>query len=236
MDQYILAPKLKIVIMGQYGVGKSSLILSYIRGSYQSDVNMTMGVVFFSKTLDLANNEKVVLNIWDTAGSERFHSLVPMYIRDALTILLCVDVPNIKTIKDSIQKIKETNSSAKIIIVATKTDLLYYDKDESTITSDYGKETMGWAPSQNDLLAFGLLWMEINDYSIAEGYQIIFVSSLTNLNVSYLFYVAAVESYVIYKNIQIEKKNITYGYGSKSGWGSGLEKNTNVNVAKNTCC
>lgn len=80
----------KIIIAGSQGVGKSSLLLRYVDNVWSDNLLSTIGVDFKFKTIQL-NGEKVKLQIWDTAGSEAFKSIVSAYYRGADAVMLVFD-------------------------------------------------------------------------------------------------------------------------------------------------
>lgn len=73
--------KHKVVFVGDSGVGKTSIIHHFIHGTFVDRYKTTIGIDFKSKTLYLSDST-VRLQIWDSAGQERFRSLIPSYIRD----------------------------------------------------------------------------------------------------------------------------------------------------------
>jgi len=87
------AQVVKIVLLGDSGVGKSSLALRFVTNEFKPYSECTIGASFMSKTIsvqderpiDNANtntrSKKVAFKIWDTAGQEKYHSLAPMYYR-----------------------------------------------------------------------------------------------------------------------------------------------------------
>uniref|UniRef100_A0A1B6FI41 small monomeric GTPase n=1 Tax=Cuerna arida TaxID=1464854 RepID=A0A1B6FI41_9HEMI len=82
---------LKILIIGESGVGKSSLLLRFIEDTFDPDQATTIGVDFKTTKLTIDGNT-VKLAIWDTAGQERFRTLTPSYYRDAQGAILVYDV------------------------------------------------------------------------------------------------------------------------------------------------
>src|SRR3569832_832702 len=86
----------KVVILGDSGVGKTSLVIRYVRGTFQPFQEPTIGAAFVSykETIDdedLTDNV-VTFKLWDTAGQERYHSLTPLYFRGAHVALLVFDI------------------------------------------------------------------------------------------------------------------------------------------------
>jgi len=82
---------LKILIIGESGVGKSSLLLRFIEDKFDPDQSTTIGVDFKTRKLTV-DGSTVKLAIWDTAGQERFRTLTPSYYRDAQGAILVYDV------------------------------------------------------------------------------------------------------------------------------------------------
>uniref|UniRef100_A0A023FGP6 small monomeric GTPase n=1 Tax=Amblyomma cajennense TaxID=34607 RepID=A0A023FGP6_AMBCJ len=87
---------LKILIIGESNVGKSSLLLRFTDDVFDPNLAATIGVDFKVKTLTVDGN-KAKLAIWDTAGSERFRTLTPSYYRGAQGAILVYDVCNHST-------------------------------------------------------------------------------------------------------------------------------------------
>ena len=82
---------LKIVIIGECSVGKSSLLLRFTDDSFDQEMEATIGVDFKVKMLDKQGN-RVKLAIWDTAGQERFKSVTRSYFRGSIGVLICYDI------------------------------------------------------------------------------------------------------------------------------------------------
>ncbi|XP_044739959.1 ras-related protein Rab-18-B-like [Chrysoperla carnea] len=87
---------LKILIIGESGVGKSSLLLRFTEDNFDPEQALTIGVDFKTKLVTIDGNT-VKLAIWDTAGQERFRTLTPSYYRDAQGAILVYDVSNAST-------------------------------------------------------------------------------------------------------------------------------------------
>ncbi|XP_015793684.1 ras-related protein Rab-18-B [Tetranychus urticae] len=87
---------LKILIVGESDVGKSSLLLRFTDDTFHNEVPATIGIDFKSAYLDV-DGVNVKLAIWDTAGSERFRSLTPSFYRGAHGAILVYDVTKRET-------------------------------------------------------------------------------------------------------------------------------------------
>lgn len=120
----------KIVLLGPMGAGKSSLIHRLRTGEYLSDSESTIGTSYIGHTVHHRGN-RINMGIWDTAGSERFKYFLPIFIRGAKVICLCFEQYNVPTTSAFIKYIQDTNNEAKVIVVATKSDIISLNNLES---------------------------------------------------------------------------------------------------------
>ena len=85
--------KLKILIIGDSTVGKTSILNRFCKNEFSWNYLATIGVDFFSKDIEFTNPNKLIrIKIWDTAGQERFKSLSKSYFRNADGIIIVFDV------------------------------------------------------------------------------------------------------------------------------------------------
>ncbi|XP_050432565.1 ras-related protein Rab-23 [Adelges cooleyi] len=117
---------LKVVIVGNGAVGKSSMIQRYCRGTFTRDYKKTIGVDFLERQIE-CNGEDVRLMLWDTAGQEEFDAITKAYYRGAQACVLAFST----TDRDSFEaihswKIKVEDECGKIptVIVQNKVDLI----------------------------------------------------------------------------------------------------------------
>ncbi|XP_071812787.1 ras-related protein Rab-18-like [Apostichopus japonicus] len=128
---------LKILIIGESGVGKSSLLLRFTDDTFDPEQAATIGVDFKVKSLTVDGN-KAKLAIWDTAGQERFRTLTPSYYRGAQGVILVYDVSNSQTFQKLDQWLNELDT------YSTKSDIVKMlvgnkiDKDKREISRDQG--------------------------------------------------------------------------------------------------
>lgn len=83
--------QVKLVLLGEAAVGKSSLVLRFVNNEFQENKEPTIGAAFLTQKCKLDDNV-IKFEIWDTAGQERFHSLAPMYYRNAQAAIVAYDV------------------------------------------------------------------------------------------------------------------------------------------------
>lgn len=116
----------KVVMIGNSGVGKTSLTNRWINGSFCADVEPTIGANHLSKRVSVEGHD-ISIFMWDTAGQEQFKSLAPVYTRSASAVILVVsttDIDSINAIDYWINVICETNDVLPPFILAiNKVDL-----------------------------------------------------------------------------------------------------------------
>jgi Ras-related protein Rab-6A len=120
------SPKYKLILLGDQGVGKSCILNRFLNDTFIEDYQATIGLDFQSKNVQIENQD-IHLLLYDTAGQEKFRSLIPMYTRDANIILLVYDISNKDTfnhLPDWIRDLTNVNIKEVIfVIVANKIDL-----------------------------------------------------------------------------------------------------------------
>ena len=109
---------IKLVLLGDSGVGKTSIVTQYVSGSAPENVNPTIGAAFVTKDV-LIDGQQLELLIWDTAGQEVYRGLAPMYYRSALIAFIVYDVTKAESFDSVSYWIKElkTNVEESIIIL-----------------------------------------------------------------------------------------------------------------------
>jgi len=122
----IKASQFKLVLLGESAVGKSSLVLRFVKGQFLDYQESTIGAAFLTQTVCL-NDTTVKFEIWDTAGQERYRSLAPMYYRGAQAAIVVYDITNVETFEKAKEWIKELQRQASpsiiIALAGNKADL-----------------------------------------------------------------------------------------------------------------
>ena len=116
---------LKIIILGDSSVGKTSLILKYVDSFYGNIYVATIGVEYKMKKISL-NGININLQIWDTAGQERYRGLTRNFLKGADGIIYVFDITNKETfdnLKIWIDMAEQTTADYKQIIIGNKIDL-----------------------------------------------------------------------------------------------------------------
>nr|XP_033773186.1 ras-related protein Rab-18-B-like [Geotrypetes seraphini] len=98
MEEAAVLTTLKLLLIGESGVGKSSLLLRFTDDHFDPQLGSTIGVDFKVKKMNIDGNH-VKLAIWDTAGQERFRTLTPSYYRGAQGVILVYDVTRRETLQ-----------------------------------------------------------------------------------------------------------------------------------------
>ena len=130
----------KILLLGDSMVGKTCFLLKYTDKSFQEIHMSTIGLDYRLKTLTLKNRKTVKLQIWDTAGQDRFRSITKNYYKKANGIILIYDVTNKKSYKNIsvwINQIKEeADPNVVIYLAGNKIDM----EEERKIKTEEGEK------------------------------------------------------------------------------------------------
>jgi len=134
---------LKILVLGDGGVGKTTLTHRYVKGQFIDTTTMTIGVEFLTKLIEV-DPLKAQLALWDISGQERFFFMIEKYLRGASGALLLYDITNMKSFVNLgkwVQVVKDKNpdhADIPIILIAAKCDL-----EEFSLVGDmYSKNAM----------------------------------------------------------------------------------------------
>ncbi|SPQ96301.1 Ras family [Plasmodiophora brassicae] len=130
----------KLLLVGDSGVGKTNILLSFTGHSFETDIKSTIGVDLKLKILKL-RNKTIKLTLWDTAGQERFRTLTSAYYRGAQGIVLVYDVTRRQTFQNIQEWIKEvdlytTTDSIVKMLVGNKIDL----EGERQVSKEDGRQ------------------------------------------------------------------------------------------------
>lgn len=154
--------QVKLVLLGEAAVGKSSLVLRFVNNEFQPNKEPTIGAAFLTQKCRL-EDRVLRYEIWDTAGQERFHSLAPMYYRNAQAAVVVYDVTKATSLEKAKTWVKElqrqANPNIVIALAGNKIDLVQPSSSssssgagssESEDEADDATATPGEAPTASE--------------------------------------------------------------------------------------
>ena len=132
-----MTESIKIVLLGESGTGKTSIIAQFTRGEFDPNVVTSISAQFISKLTYISEYDKTIkFDIWDTAGQEKFRSLAQIFYKDAKAIILVYDITNLKSFEELknywYPKVKENCQSDIILGLAGNKDDLYENEQVSS--------------------------------------------------------------------------------------------------------
>ncbi|ORX36433.1 P-loop containing nucleoside triphosphate hydrolase protein [Kockovaella imperatae] len=116
---------LKVGMVGDSQIGKTSLMVKYVEGSFDEDYIQTLGVNFMEKTISIRNTE-ITFSIWDLGGQREFVSMLPLVSNDAVAILFMFDLTRkatLNSVKEWYRQARGFNKTAIPVLVGTKYDM-----------------------------------------------------------------------------------------------------------------
>ncbi|XAR62308.1 hypothetical protein NMG60_11017025 [Bertholletia excelsa] len=179
----MLMPKrilLKVIVLGDSGVGKTSLMNQYVYKKFNHKYKATIGADFVTKELEI-DGKQVTLQIWDTAGQERFHSLGAAFYRGADCCILVYDV-NVSRSFETLQnwhdeflkQIDPTDPDAfPFVLLGNKVDV---DGGSSRLVSK--KRAIDWCASKGNIPYFETSAKE--NYNVDAAFLCIAKTALLN--------------------------------------------------------
>ncbi len=209
-----MTPTMKIIVVGNGKVGKTTLTIKYVKGKFTSDYKKTLGVDFLNIKRYIKNIEKEIeFYIWDTAGQDYYNSITKRYYKgaDAALIVFAInDKDSFDNIISWYDKIYQECDNIPIILVMSKIDL----KHEAVVS-------------------------DIEAENLAKKLNIDFmkVSSKDNIMVNEVFEKLAI---IHFQNLNLESNNIIEenNYSNRSGKKNGFQINSTKKEKKKgkNCC
>ena len=131
--------ELKMILLGESGVGKTSIIKRYLNDFFDKNESSTLSMSYVGKTVEI-NNQKIILNIWDTIGQEKYRSISKLFLNETKIVILVYSI----TSKTSFNELeywynlyKEVLGEETILGIAGNKVDLYLDQE---ISDDEGKQ------------------------------------------------------------------------------------------------
>ena len=131
----------KIVLIGNSGVGKSSIALRYKEGKFNDAPKATVGASYFQKNIGFKDGSQLRLHIWDTGGAEKFKTVAPLYYRGAhaaLIVYSVIDDNSYRSVDDWLKQLEDHGTYDQMvkIVIGNKSDV---SKDERRVEFKQGK-------------------------------------------------------------------------------------------------
>jgi small GTP-binding protein len=127
----------KLLIVGASGVGKTCMLLRFADNGFEADCLSTTGVDFKVKQIDL-DGKRVKLQIWDSAGQERFRNITSSYYRNCSGIIIVYDVTKLESfnkVTEWIAEVRRFVPTVPLIVVGNKCDL-----EDRQVSTEDGKQ------------------------------------------------------------------------------------------------
>lgn len=113
---------IKIAIIGDICVGKSTLVLKWKTGEYKNNTEATVAASYITKDL-IVDGQQIKCRVWDTAGTEKYRSLIPIYLRDCDIVIICFTELDLDKIQDYVNIAKDHTRNAAFYLAMTKSDI-----------------------------------------------------------------------------------------------------------------
>ena len=127
----------KLILIGDSSVGKSNILLKYLKGEFDQNSKATVGVEFGTKNIEI-KNKKVKIQIWDTAGQERYRSITSAYYKGAKGAFIVYDITRKNTFDNIDKWISDLKTNGDkniaIVLIGNKSDL----EDKREVSNEDG--------------------------------------------------------------------------------------------------
>eukprot|EP00826_Nyctotherus_ovalis_P028214 TRINITY_DN2227_c0_g1_i1.p1 TRINITY_DN2227_c0_g1~~TRINITY_DN2227_c0_g1_i1.p1 ORF type:complete len:222 (+),score=47.96 TRINITY_DN2227_c0_g1_i1:101-766(+) len=139
------AEGMKVLLLGNSGVGKTSIIERFVFNKFKEANPSTLGMMFLAKPISVPTSTKPIeLHIWDTAGQEKYRGITSSYYKEAAAILIVYDVTQPMTFegaKEWLRDVRETAAESTIaVLVGNKADLVDREEARLEVAPEFAKE------------------------------------------------------------------------------------------------
>jgi small GTP-binding protein len=139
MDDDSYEIMVKVVLVGDSGVGKTNIMSKYLKNQFREDSKATVGVEFGSKQFTVENHQ-IKAQIWDTAGQERYKAITSAYYKGAKGAFVVYDITRKNTFETVNKWVSDISAAADkkitLILIGNKNDL----EDQRQVTKEMGEE------------------------------------------------------------------------------------------------
>jgi len=126
----------KLVLLGDTSVGKSSIVIRFVKGQFSEYQESTIGAAFLTQTVPVQDCT-VKFEIWDTAGQERYHSLAPMYYRGAAAAIVVYDITSQESFHRAKSWVKELQrQGSPDVVIALAGNKIDRDEEREVPAAD----------------------------------------------------------------------------------------------------
>ena len=166
----------KFILVGDTGVGKTSIISRFITGEFSPDHEFTIGVEFGAKTISV-NNRVIKLQIWDTAGQEQFRAVTRSYYRSSAAALVIFDTTRKETFRSVARWVEDvrnnSNKDVVLVLIGNKVDLvqerMVSRNEAAKLSQDFGMLYLQTSALRQDNVERAFVWPAGNILDRIEG-------------------------------------------------------------------
>lgn len=136
MEKQEKSDGVKIIFVGNSGVGKTTLLGSMLKHSFNENVQSTIYPAFYTQTYTKTDGGKIELQLWDTAGQEKYHAVSQLFFRNSNIAVVCFaagDQESMSAVHEWVRMVKNEEIDCFLLFVATKSDLLEKEDFENVI-------------------------------------------------------------------------------------------------------
>ena len=137
----------KVVLLGESGAGKSCIIEQFISGKFDDNTIATLTAQFYRKTFEFPGDKNITLDIWDTAGQEKFRALTRIFYKNAKAVILVYDITDNRSFDEIknywYEQVKQNCHSDVIIAIAANKCDLYEQRQVSDEEGEEFAESLG---------------------------------------------------------------------------------------------
>lgn len=229
------APKpsssVKLVLLGEAAVGKSSLVLRFVNNDFQENKEPTIGAAFLTQKCNLPTRT-IKFEIWDTAGQERFASLAPMYYRNAQAALVVYDLTKPTSLIKAKHWVAELQRQASpgivISLVGNKLDLT--DDGGAAAAPGTGSDGEGGGDDAESSDARKVSTEEARTYADEESLLFFETSAKTGTNVTEVF--TAIANAIPETSLKSTRGGAGGAGGAGGRSGAGADNRVNLHGAR----
>ena len=137
--------RLKLILLGDSGVGKSSILQRYYEDAFDSEIEITNNAHFLEKKVTI-NEENVILELWDTVGQEEYRSLTQIFVKNSKIVIFVYDVTSLKSFEslsfwyDYIKN--DIGKNTVLGVIGNKTDLIFEDNFNEEVSPEKEKNLL----------------------------------------------------------------------------------------------